>query len=89
MTDGREYLGILLSVDKTGSIFLQDALELVEVSDKKAFVHDMFTPNLVALPIPDKDASSYPEIDSKRFHYMSNYVISRQHVKRICLDRKA
>ena len=89
LIDGREFIGILMSVDKTGSIFLQDALEQVPISDKHGFVHDMFTPNMVKVPVPEANAPAYPETNSKVYKYMSNYVIERKHVKRICLDHKA
>ncbi len=34
ITDDREYIGKLMSVDKTKSVFLQDALEMIDRSDK-------------------------------------------------------
>ena len=89
LTDGRELIGILLSVDKTGCLFLLDCLELIDISEKRAFVHDLFTPNLVELPVPGEGAPAYPENNSKRYHYMGNYTLLRKHVKRICLDLKA
>ena len=34
ITDDRDYVGRLMSVDKTKSVFLMDALELIDRSEK-------------------------------------------------------
>ena len=34
ITDDREYVGKIMSVDKTGSVFLQDGLEIIDKSEK-------------------------------------------------------
>ena len=53
ISDDREYVGKLMSIDKTKSIFLQDALELIDRSDKaeqedRYLYHELFSPNLIA-----------------------------------------
>ena len=52
ITDDRQYVGKIMSVDQTGSVFLQDGLELIDCSDKaeeegRYFYHELFTPYLI------------------------------------------
>ena len=49
VVDGREYLGLLGSVDKTGALFIQDALEVHNLKDPKMFHHDLYTPYMLRL----------------------------------------
>lgn len=52
ISDQREYIGKLMSVDKTKSVFLQDALEVIDRSPEaelegRFLHHDLFTPHLL------------------------------------------
>ena len=91
--DGRQYIGMLVSVDTTGSLYLQDALEFVDINAKTSFQHDMFSPQIMNLPVPkDKLDSLYPGEDDKPVwmpHYLGNYAVTRESVKRILLDKRA
>ena len=49
ITDDREYIGRLMGVDKTRSVFLQDALEVIDKSEQAEpegcfLYHELFTP---------------------------------------------
>jgi len=52
IADDREYVGKLMGVDKTRSVFLQDALEVIDRSEKaeeeSRFIHhELFSPHLL------------------------------------------
>ena len=52
ITDDREYLGRLMSVDKTRAVFLMDALEVIDRSEKaeeegRYLHHELFSPYLM------------------------------------------
>ena len=42
--DGRLYLGKLMAVDQTRTVFLQDALELIDREDEHFMNHELLTP---------------------------------------------
>ena len=53
ISDDRDYVGRLMSVDKTKSVFLMDALELIDRSEKaeeegRYFYHELFSPQLLS-----------------------------------------
>ena len=79
VTDGRTYLATFNSMDKTGALFVMDALEIIQV-DKLDMQHDMYIPYVINRPA---------ENTSKVYKYMGNIVIKREHIKRILLDKKA
>ena len=52
ITDHREYIGKIMCVDKTKSIFLQDALEVIDRSaaaeaEGRYLYHELFSPYLL------------------------------------------
>ena len=92
ITDGRDYVGRLMSVDKTKSIFLQDALEVIDRSIRaeeecKFLHHDLFTSYLLgATDKPAADAGKAPpDVVMK---YVGNVVIPGKHVLSIKLDHR-
>ena len=48
MADGRVYLGKLMAVDQTKTVFIQDALELIDKEDETYFEHELLTPHILA-----------------------------------------
>lgn len=54
IADGRQYIGVFIACDKTGSIIVNDALELVDLCPDNAFQHDLITPYVLTYPVPDK-----------------------------------
>ena len=92
LNDGRELLALLIAVDKSGSLFLQDCLEKVDLNPETGFVHDILSPTFLQLPIDKLDSSGFQTNDGKpihRFAYLGNYAIDLKHLKRICIDKKA
>ena len=55
--DGREYLAMFGSIDKTGALFIQDALEIMDTNfdrpDCKDLYHECYTPYLLNKPQGD------------------------------------
>ena len=47
VTDGRIFLGMLKSVDKTKTIFIQDALELIDKEGEHYIHHEVMTPGML------------------------------------------
>ena len=47
VADGRVYLGKLMAVDQTKTLFVQDALELFDQEDENYVKHDLITPHLL------------------------------------------
>ena len=61
IADGRQYIGIFVACDKSGSIIVNDALELVNLCPDLAFQHDLISPSVMTYPVPDpKSKSNYP-----------------------------
>lgn len=84
ISDGREYLGRLMSVDKTRSVFLQDALEVIDRSPEaeaagRYLHHDLFSPQLLG---------AAEEGQQKVFKYVGNIVIPGMHVVSIKIDHR-
>jgi small nuclear ribonucleoprotein (snRNP)-like protein len=82
ITDDREYIGRLMGVDKTRSVFLQDALEVIDRSEQaelegRFLYHELFTPYLL-------DQNPRPSV----LKYGGNIVIPGKHVKSIKLDAR-
>ena len=52
--DKREYLGIFGAIDKTGTLFIQDSLEVINADfndpNNKTFYHEYYTPYLLNKP---------------------------------------
>lgn len=67
VTDGRQYLAIFNSVDKTGAVFVIDALEVIDTA-KLDMIHDLYTPFVLNEPA---------ENTTKVYKYMGNIVIPR------------
>ena len=82
--DGREYLACFGSIDKTGALFLQDSLEIIDTNfdrpDCKDLYHECYTPYLLNKPQGD---------NSLVYKLQGNVVIKREHVIKIYLDKKA
>ena len=81
ITDGREYVGKIMSVDKTGSVFLQDGLEVIDKSEQaeqegRYFYHELFSPYLIT------------NQSDKVLKYVGNVVIPVKHVKKIVIDNR-
>ena len=47
VSDGRIYLGKLMCVDQTKTVFLQDCLELIDKTDKHYIEHELLTPHII------------------------------------------
>ena len=47
VADGRVYLGKLMAVDQTKTLFVQDALELYDKEDENYVSHELITPHLL------------------------------------------
>ena len=81
--DGREYLANLNCVDKTGALFVVDALEIVNKDFDKPgcqdLFHELYTPYMLNMGSPS----------DKAYKYMGNIVIKREHVVKIYLDTKS
>lgn len=82
ITDERQYVGKLMGVDKTKSIFLQDALEQIDRSSKaeeegRYLYHELFSPNLL-----NKGEDDFV------LKYVGNVVIPGKHVISIKIDHK-
>ena len=83
ITDDREYIGKIMCVDKTKSVFLQDALELIDKSEKaeeegRYLYHELFTPYLLGKN----------EMSDQVLKYVGNVVIPGKHVKTIKIDHR-
>ena len=73
MSDGRVYVGMLMSCDQTRALFIQDALELVDRDSEDYFDHDMFTPHIIKSPIEQR----------KILKMAGSLVIPGKHIARI------
>ena len=92
LNDGRELLALLIGVDKSGSLFLQDCLEKVDLNAETGFVHDILSPTFLQLPFDKAHSSGFQINEGKpvhRFAYLGNYAIDLKHLKRIAIDKKA
>jgi small nuclear ribonucleoprotein (snRNP)-like protein len=83
ITDNREYLGRLMCVDKTRSVFLQDALEVIDRSPEaeaegRYLHHELFSPYLLG-------AAKEQQVV---FKYVGNIVIPGKHVRTIKIDHR-
>ena len=89
VTDGRQYIGIFQSCDKTGCVFITEALELVHLSPDQALQHDLFDPHILTYPVPESQlADPYPKEVTLQPKYLGNVNICRKDLKRILLDKK-
>jgi small nuclear ribonucleoprotein (snRNP)-like protein len=78
VSDGREYVGILQSVDQAGTVYVQDALEVVDKRDATFLHHDLITPHLLRFNA-DKE---------RALKAIGSIVVPRKHVVKISLDHK-
>lgn len=70
-----------MSVDKTKSIFMQDAMEILDREAPEYFDHDLFTPHLLRVK-GDYHEHRYV------LKYVGNIVVAGKHVNKIELDHK-
>jgi small nuclear ribonucleoprotein (snRNP)-like protein len=77
VSDGRIYVGMLMCVDQQRTLFVQDALELVDRQAEEYFDHDMFTPHII------KNSAQ-----NKVLRMAGNIVVPGKHVVKVCLDNK-
>jgi small nuclear ribonucleoprotein (snRNP)-like protein len=82
IADDRDYVGKLMGVDKTRSVFLQDALEVIDRSEKaeeegRYIHHELFSPHLL-------EQTERPSV----LKYVGNVVVPGKHVKSIKLDAR-
>ena len=47
VSDGRIYLGKLMCVDQTRTVFVQDCLELIDKADEHYIEHELLTPHIL------------------------------------------
>ena len=52
VSDGRIYLGKLMSIDQTRTAFIQDALELIDREDENYVEHELIAPHLLTRTPP-------------------------------------
>ena len=52
VSDGRIYLGKLMSIDQTRTAFIQDALELIDREDEHYVEHELIAPHLLTRTPP-------------------------------------
>ena len=52
VSDGRVYLGTLVCVDQTKTVFVEQALELIDKSDEHYIEHELLTPHLLTKTDP-------------------------------------
>ena len=54
VSDGRIYLGKLMCVDQTKTVFVQDCLELIDKADEHYIDHDLLTPHILNRTPPEQ-----------------------------------
>ncbi len=64
-----------MCVDKTKTLFVQDALEIIDRQSPDYFDHELFTPYLIKV-------ENYQE-ESKVFKYAGNIVVPWRHVTKV------
>lgn len=80
VADGRVYLGKLMSVDQTRTVFVQDALELFDRQDEEAYVeHELITSHMV-----DK----VPATQRHFLKLVGNIVVPGRQLVKIELDKR-
>ena len=67
-----------MCVDKTKTVFVQDALEIIDREAPDYFEHELFTPYLIK-------AENYQD-QAKVFKYVGNIVVPWRHVVKVSLD---
>ena len=76
LKDKREFLAILISVDKTGAIFVQDALEVIstdfEDPKNEELYHCVYTPHLLNHSVSQ---------NKKVYKHLGNIVILRKDIQ--------
>jgi len=83
VTDGRKYIGMLTCVDQQKTIFVQDALEVIDRANDSTFQeHELLTPHLL------QHAYSMDKYQSKILKAVGSIVIPRKHVVKVQLDSK-
>ena len=79
VADGREYLGTLMCVDQTKTLFVQDALELYDREDGTFIEHELLIPHM--LQKTPKDQRIFWKL-------VGNVVVPGRHIVKIQLDKK-
>ena len=79
VSDGRLYLGKLMAIDQTKTVFIQDALELFDKEDEHYIEHELLTCHLIKESVADQRYF---------LKMMGNLVVPGHHVVKIQLDRK-
>ena len=79
VADGRVYLGKLMAVDQTRTLFVQDALELYDKEDQNYVAHELITPHLL-----DK----VPAEQRYFFKMVGNIVVPGKQVTKVELDKR-
>ena len=79
-----------MACDKSGSVIINDALELVNLCPDHAFQHDLISPHVMTFPAPSEDIkSNYPTQSIFQPKYMGSLNVNRKDLKRILIDKKA
>ena len=79
VSDGRLYLGKLMAVDQTKTLFIQDALELFDREDEHYIEHELLTCHML---------SKTPANQRYFLKLVGNIVVPGRHVVKIQLDKK-
>ena len=74
VADGRNYLGMLMAVDQTKTVFLQDALELIDKADEHYIDHELLSSHM--LQRNPKDQQLFLKL-------VGNVVIPGKHLRKI------
>lgn len=90
IVDGRQYIGIFCACDKSGTIFVKEAVELVNMSPDKGLQHDILSPYLMTYPVPKGPMDDpYPSEPTLQPKYIGDVNVSRKDLRRVLLDKKA
>ena len=79
VTDGRIFLGKLMAVDQTKTVFVQDALELIDKEDEHYIHHDILTCTMLKQSVTDQRLF---------LKSVGSIVVPGHHVVKIQLDKK-
>ena len=79
VADGRVYLGLLMSVDQTKTVFIQDALEVIDKDDEHYIEHELLQCHLM---------QRHPAGQRIYLKLVGNIVVPGRHLVKIQLDKK-
>ncbi|CAI2383281.1 unnamed protein product [Moneuplotes crassus] len=77
VSDGRIFIGKFECIDKKGSLFIQDALEILDTTDKNFYIHQLLQP-----------VFHTQEKSKKLLKYVGSIIMPREHVSKVLLDPK-